>query len=242
MKSDRQNSKEIKMKYYDLLKSIQNIANGVVPDLQFLSSLQKIPKKDLAGFNLPKELEEFFTQIGLPEKIQFIREPEEIDTPEIYFPIHPFVIRKIEQSEYLSFGGWREEDKLSGVTCKEDKCQELRNTYEGEYLIDIDNGSIWYVDYLDLKQTGDVWYFTDSDLGLQFVNSSIEQFVLSMACWKSFYFEFEKKYLEIDGDLEYIFSHDELYEPFRNTMRILDARALEGEVDHWSFMCDLSLY
>lgn len=230
------------MKYYDLLKSIHHITNGVIPDSQFLSSLQKIPKKDLAGLNLPKELEEFFTQVGLPSKIQFIREPEEEDVPEVYFPLDKFILRKIEQSEYLSFGGWRIEDRLFSEIQKNNVCEELRNTYEAEYLIDINNGSIWYVNHFDLKQTGDIWYFTDSDLGLQFVNSSIEQFVLSMACWKSFYSEFEKKYLEIDGDLEYIFGHDELYEPFRNTMQILDERALEGEVDHWSFMCDLSLY
>ena len=230
------------MKYHDLLKSIQHISNSVIPDSKFLASLRQIPEKSLAGLNISKDLKEFFTQVGLPSNIQFIREPEEEDVPEIYFIPDKFAIRKIEQSEYLSFGGWRTEDKLSGEIWKSGTCEELRNTYEAEYLIDISNGSIWYVDYFYLKQTGDIWYFTDSDLGLQFVNSSIEQFVLSMACWKSFYPEFEKKYLEVDGDLGYIFDHDEIYEPFRNTMQILDARALEGEVYHWSFMCDLSLY
>lgn len=230
------------MKYYDLLKSIQHINNGVIPDSEFLASLHQIPEKDLTGLNISKDLKEFFIQVGLPLKIQFIREPEEEDVPEIHFPLDKFAIRKIEQSEYLSVGGWRVEDKLSGEICENGVHRELRETYEGEYLIDIDSGEVWYVNYFDLKQAGDVWHFTDIDLGLQFVNSSIEQFVLSMACWKSFYSGFEKKYLEVDGDLGYIFDHNEIYEPFRNTMQILDTRALEGEVDHWSFMCDLSLY
>lgn len=230
------------MKYHDLLKPIQHISNGVIPDSEFLASLCQISEKSLVGLNISKDLKEFFTQVGLPSKIQFIREPEEEDVPEIYFTPDKFAIRKIEQSEYLSFGGWRIENKLSGKIWQNGICEELKNTYEAEYLIDISNGTIWYVDYFHLKQTGDIWYFTDSNLGLQFVNSSIEQFVLSMACWKSFYPEFEKKYLEVNGDLGYIFDHDEIYEPFRNTMQILDARALEGEVDHWSFMCDLSLY
>lgn len=233
------------MKYHDLLKSIQYIKNGVLPDSGFLASLHQIPEKDLAGLNISKDLKEFFTQVGLPPKIQFIRNPdeeEEQDVPEVYFPLNRFSIRKIEESEYLSIGGWRIEDKISGEIREGDTCRVLKETYEGEYLIDINQKDVWYANYFDLKQVGDSWYFMDTDLGLQFVNSSVEQFVLSIACWKSFYPQLEKKYLEMNSDWTYILDHDELYDPFKNTMQTLDSRALEGEVDHWSFMCDLSLY
>jgi len=241
VQSVRKNEKW-RLDYMTLLKSIQHINNGVVPDSKFLASLRQVSRDDLTELSIPKELKRFLIQVGLPPKIQFIREPEEKDVPEVYFPLDKFSIRKIEKSEYLSVGGWRIEEQLYDEIRRDGMIKELKDTYEGKYLIDINTKDVWYVNYFDLEQTEDIWHFKDTDFELQFVNSSIEQFVLSMACWKSFYPQFEKKYLEVDGDLEYIFEHDELYEPFQNTMQILDARALEGEVNHWSFMCDLSLY
>lgn len=229
------------MKYKDLLHTIQHAC--LTPDAHFLATLRPIPKENIDGLNLPKELIAFLTQIGLPPQVLLVREPEEMESQDVYtyfFPLEKFYTKKIENDTYLSIGGWKSTciyNQTTGETVT-----EIREDISGEYLVHITTGEVWYINNANLELSEDGWKLTDSDLELQFINSSVEQFVLSMACWKQFYPQFEKKYLEVDGDLEYIFEHEELYEPFFNTMELLDKKAMEDELNYWRFMCDLSLY
>ncbi len=229
------------MKYNNLLNIIQHA--GLTPDSNFLKTLRPISKENIDNLNLPKELINFLTQIGLPPQVLLIREPEEIKSQDVYtyfFPLEKFYTKKIENNTYLSIGGWKSTciyNQTIGETIT-----EIREDISGEYLVHITTGEVWYINNANLELSKDGWKLTNSDLELQFINSSVEQFVLSMACWKQFYPQFEKKYLEVDGDLEYIFEHEELYEPFLNTMELLDKKAMEDELNYWRFMCDLSLY
>ena len=234
----------ILMKYNDLLHTIQNVC--LTPNLDFLLELRPIPKENFNGINLPKELVNFLTQIGLPSQVLLIREPEEMESQDVYtyfFPLEKFYTKKIEKDTYLSIGGWKSKciyNQTIGETVT-----KISEDISGEYLVHITTGEVWYINNANLelsKKDENCWKLTDSDLELQFINSSVEQFVLSMACWKQFYPQFEEKYLEVDGDLEYIFEHEELYKPFLNVMELLDKKAMENEFNYWRFMCDLSLY
>lgn len=229
------------MKYNDLLNMIQNAC--LTPDLNFLATLHPIPKENFDGINIPKELLTFLTQIGLPSQVLLIREPEEMESQDVYtyyFPLEKFYTKKIEKDMYLSIGGWKSTCTYNQTM--EESVLQINEDISGEYLVHTINGEVWYINNANLELSEDGWKLTDSDLELQFINSSVEQFVLSMACWKQFYPQFEKKYLEVDGDLEYIFEHEELYAPFLNTMELLDKKAIENELNYWCFMCDLSLY
>ncbi len=229
------------MKYKDLFNTIQNAC--LTPDSNFLATLRPFPKENFNDINLPKELITFLTQIGLPSQVLLIREPEELESQDVYtyyFPLEKFYIKKIENDIYLSIGGWKSICTYS--QSMGETVTQINEDISGEYLVHITTGEVWYINNANLELSENGWKLTDSDLELQFINSSIEQFVLSMACWKQFYPQFEKKYLEVDGDLEYIFEHDELYEPFLNVMKLLDKKAIENELNYWCFMCDLSLY
>lgn len=229
------------MKYHDYLNTIQNA--NLMPDMNFLATLRPIPKENMDNLNLPKELITFLTQIGLPSQVLLIREPEEMESQDVYtyyFPLEKFYIKKIENDTYLSIGGWK--SKCIYNQTMEETITEISEDISGEYLVHITTGEVWYINNANLELSENCWKLTDSDLELQFINSSVEQFILSMACWKQFYPQFEKKYLEVDGDLEYIFEHEELYEPFLNVMELLDKKAIENELNYWRFMCDLSLY
>lgn len=229
------------MKYHNLLNTIQNAC--LTPDFNFLTTLRPIPKENFNSLNLPKELITFLTQVGLPAQVLLIREPEEMESQDVYtyfFPLEKFYTKKIENDTYLSIGGWKSKciyNQIIGETVN-----EISEDISGEYFVHLSTGEVRYINNANLELSEDGWKLTDSDLELQFINSSVEQFVLSMACWKQFYPQFEQKYLEVDGDLEYIFEHEELYEPFLNTMELLDKKAIENEFNYWRFMCDLSLY
>ena len=81
------------------------------------------------------------------------------------------------------------------------------------------------------------------------MNGSLEQFLLSMAYWRSFYAAFSGKVRAFqkerpDGsELDYIFkSRRSLYAPFLMRLKALDPEAAKKRTGFWRFMCDLSLY
>ena len=99
--------------------------------------------------------------------------------------------------------------------------------------------------------TGTVWKWIHDPFGdvFSFINSSLEQYLLSMAYWRSFYKEFSAAvsgFLEKHPDkteLDYIFRNGKkLYAPFRSVMEALDPGVMRKRTGYWKFMCDLSLY
>ena len=99
--------------------------------------------------------------------------------------------------------------------------------------------------------TGTVWKWVHDSFGdvFSFINSSLEQYLLSMACWRSFYPQFSqtvRAYTEQhpnQTELDYIFRHSkDLYAPFREVMEVLDPGVMRKRTGYWKFMCDLSLY
>ncbi len=233
------------MKYNRLLDSIKYINNGVSPDTDFLKSLSPVNANSLSELEIPNEIKQFLTNIGLPKEVCFAREPEEMEEKDLYkisFPLEKFYIKNIEGAIYLCIGGRKGIDKSYIHNSEGTLIEEYEHVYTSEYLVCISTGEVWYVNDSDLKWDGEIWRMADIDLEMQFINSSIEQFILSVACWRAFYPQFEQKYLEVDGDLGYIFDHNEIYDTFLNTMQILDSKAVEYEFNYWWYMCDLSLY
>jgi hypothetical protein len=241
------------MNYVPMLrfyKQLQKTEGGLKPDSEFLSdpSLGRYLEYHLKELALPKNIKSFLMQVGLPDQFSEWRSPdEETEAGKnahvgIVFGISCLDVKEFKGKKYLIIG----ENRSLSRTCviaNAGKPDEIKQWEKSESC------SLIAVEL----ETGEVWKWilgfsrTDEDIFI-FVNSSLEQYLLSMACWRSFYLGFAQKVREFteenpeNTELDFIFDHDELYEPFLNTMELLDPTAVENEFSYWPFMCDLSLY
>lgn len=241
------------MNYVPMLrfyKQSQKAEGGLEPDAEFLSdpSLGRYLEYYLKDLNLPENIKSFLMQVGLPDKFADWRSPgEEKDAEKnayvgIVFGISCLDVREIEGKKYLIIG----EKRSLGRTCvitnagKPDETEQWEKSESCTFIaVEMETGEVWKW----IPGCGG----DEEDIFI-FVNGSLEQYLLSMACWKSFYQGFAQKVQEFteenpnDTELDFIFDHDELYEPFLKQMERLDSKAVEDEFSYWSFMCDLSLY
>lgn len=229
-------------------KKSSKTKNSLQPDEDFLDShfLGRYQEHSLKNLNLPENIKSFLTEVGLPDKFDDFRSPDEENRkeacPGIVFWLNSLNVREIDGKKYLVIGERRSLDRICTIINAsqpdETKCWEKSE------------GCVYMAVQLE---TGEVWKWIpacgadDEDI-LIFVNSSLEQYLLSMAYWRAFYPDFAKQVCEFteknpDGtELDFIFDHDELYNPFLDVLKCLDPKAIEDEFSYWSFMCDLSLY
>lgn len=240
------------MNYVPMLrfyKQSQEPGEGLEPDPEFLSdpSLGRYLECHLKGSYLPENIKSFLMQVGLPDKFAEWRSPDEEKGYRknayagIIFGISCLDVKKIEGKKYLIIG----ENRSLSRTCvianagKPDETKQWEKSESCSFIV------------AELE-TGEVWKWIPgsgrADDAFIFVNSSLEQYLLSMAYWRSFYPGFAQQVQEFteenpdDTELDFIFDHDELYESFLNTIELLDPKAVESEFSYWPFMCDLSLY
>lgn len=230
-------------------RQVQAAGESLEPDSMYLSdvSLGRYPSYKLKDLAISEHLRNFLTKVGLPDRFLDWRSPDEEQeesekqaAPGIVFWISCLRIEEIKRKKYLVIGESRELSR-SCSTSGWGTPQEVQIWNKGE--------SCAYI-AVELK-TETVWRivpFYDENT-LTFVNSSLEQYLLSMAYWRAFYQEFAQKiqaFREAHPDkteLDYVFkNHKELYGAFRRCLKALDPEAEKKRTGYWKFMCDLSLY
>lgn len=222
----------------------QSVQGSLGPDMEFLSdvNLGRYRKYILDKFGLPDNIYNFLNQTGLPDRFVTWRSPDEEmedKNSETYsgvlFTLRCLRIEKIKGRDFFVIG----EDWSTGRSSE--ICGDewtWWKTEECTYIVaDMSMGKIWQ------------WlHYTDADF-LTYINSSLEQYLLSMAYWRAFYpvlvqtvRDFTEKNPE-ETELDYIFKHRKtLYAPFWERIKALDPEAAKKKHGYWKFMSDLSLY
>lgn len=239
------------MNYPPLLQFYENLqAAGaeLEPDPEFLKEprLGRYHSFQLKDLELPDAVRDFLTQVGLPDRFLDHRSPNEEEEdrrsvyPGVVFWVKCLRVETVKRKRYLVIGEYR----TLGRSCttvnygKPDRRDEWNKTEELVLVV------------VELS-TGTVWKWVHDSFGdvFSFINSSLEQYLLSMACWRSFYPQFSqtvRAYTEQhpnQTELDYIFRHSkDLYAPFREVMEVLDPGVMRKRTGYWKFMCDLSLY
>lgn len=224
----------------------QAAEGGLEPDEAFLRppSLGLYEPYQLRGLELPEGIRDFLTHVGLPDRFETWRSPDEEAEDRrdagIFFWVSCLRILELRRKRYLVIGESRSLGRSSAVRNygKPDEVWIWNKTESRAWLA------------AELK-TGSVWNLVPEfqDCTCTFVNGSLEQFLLSMAYWRSFYAAFSGKVRTFqkerpDGsELDYIFkSRRSLYAPFLMRLKALDPEAAKKRTGFWRFMCDLSLY
>lgn len=244
--------KELKKTYncmnYDtmlhLYEKIKDEKNDLEIDMKFLSDtyLGRYESYILDKLNLPDNIYKFLNEVGLPNRFFDWRSPdEELECKNqtgylgMIFSLRCLHIEKVKGKNFLVIG------ECYNIGRYEIISQGKRSCWKDE--------SIAYI-IVEIK-TGKVYQLIKSfnEDFISYINSSLEQFVLSMACWKSFYPIFAEKVIKFKEEnpekteIDYIFKNEKkLYQPFLNSLRILDNEAMRKRNCYWKFMCDLSLY
>lgn len=215
------------------------------PDIKFLSepSLGRYPEYRLKNLEIPENIRNFLVKVGLPDQFIDWRSPDEEEdfkkevTNGIIFWLSCLTIKQIAKKKYLIIGESKNLNR-SCIICNYRQPDENKIWEKSEsctlILVELKTGTIWQCIYKDT---------------LIFVNSSLEQYLLSMAYWRAFYPSFTQKihtFLQEHPDKieeDYIFKHQKtLYKPFIKRLKALDPKAVQKRTSYWKFMCDLTLY
>ena len=231
-----------------LWQQVRDAGAGLEPDPDFLADpkLGRYIKNRLEPLALPPNVEEFLVQVGLPDRFLDHRSPDEARDdeksccPGVVFWLSCLRLEKIKGKGYLVIGEYRALDRACSTVNfgKPDRKDVWMKTEDFAPVV------------VELK-TGSVWRWMHDSFGdeLTFINSSLEQYLLSMALWRAFYPELARQVAEYlaqhpeKTELDYIFPNRRaLYAPFRAALQALDPDALKKRRTYWRFMCDLSLY
>lgn len=232
----------------EFYRKVQAAGGILEPDSVYLSdvSLGRYPVYKLKDLEISEHLRNFLTKTGLPDRFLDWRSPdEERDesekqvAPGIVFWISCLRIEEIKREKYLVIGEARELSRSCSISGW-GTLQEVQIWNKGEscayMVVELKTETVWRL----------VPFYDENTL--TFVNSSLEQYLLSMAYWRTFYQEFTQKiqtFREEHPDkteLDYVFKNQKnLYRPFRECLKALDPAAEKKRTGYWKFMCDLSL-
>lgn len=238
------------MAYPEMLRfyeQAQAAGTGLEPDPDFLAdpALGRYIGFQLKKLELPEAVYGFLTEVGLPDCFADHRSPEEEREkrlfPGVIFWLSCLRVEQVKKKKLLVIGESRSLER-SCVISNADNPDERRKEW-------LKSEDVVYI-AVDLK-TGIVWKWLHDSFGdiLLYVNTSLSQYLLSMAYWRAFYPAFARQVETFCArhpdklDLDYIFKHEKsLYAPFTNTLRALDPEAAKKRQSYWKAMCDLSLY
>jgi len=207
------------MKYapmFSFYKQSQAAGEDLEPDTKFLSdpSLGRYSEYQLKGLELPEKIKNFLMEVGLPDKFDDWRSPgEEKDSQRdtytgVIFGVSILNNREIDGKKYLMIG----ERCSLGRSCvitnsgKPDETKCWNKLEDRVYTaVELETGMVWkWIPKLSDKEED---IFT-------FINSSLEQYLLSMAYWRAFYPKFAGQVREYtaenpdDTEIDFIFDHD----------------------------------
>lgn len=230
-------------------RQVQAAGVKLEPDPKFLTDpeLGRYEEYQLKGFEIPQTIKDFLMQVGLPDQFINWRSPMEerdarkmdVSSGEVFW-VSCLKIKSLKRKKHLIIGEMRNLSRTCSISNhgKPNQTEKWNKIESTAYIVvELKTGSVWR------------WIPGYDETTLDFVNSSLEQYLLSMAYWRAFYPGFSarvNKFVEENPDqteLDYIFDHEEeLYAPFLDVMKALDPSALKGTMSYWNFMCDLSLY
>ena len=241
------------MKYPPLLQFYQQVQAAEVelePDPDFLEDpkLGRYQEHQLKNFEMSQTIKDFLMNVGLPDQFRPFRLPsDEKSGKHVYlgtmFWVSCLRNETINKKKYLVIGESRGFNPIVIISKREGPDgtkEEIWDYFKGEHVsyevVELKTGSVW------------TWYHDSYGDELSFVNSSLEQYLLSMAYWQSFYQDFSEKiesYLKKNKDKrewEYVErNRKKLYAPFLECMKTLDPPALRQRMTIWKRLTDIYL-
>ena len=224
----------------------QAAGTGLEPDADFLAdpALGRYVGFQLRKLELPEGVCAFLTQVGLPDCFADYRSPEEERErglyPGVVFWLSCLRVERAKKKKLLVIGESRSLDRgcvISGAGTPDERWEWLKREDVAYIAVELKTGAVWK------------WLHDSFGDILTYVNTSLSQYLLSMACWRAFYPGFARKVQDFCArhpgkiDLDFIFKHEKsLYAPFWDTLRALDPEAAKKRKSYWKAMCDLSLY
>lgn len=233
-----------------LYQQVQSAKGALEPSPDFLDDarLGRYQEYQLKNLEMSQNIRDFLTEVGLPDRFRPFRLPSEEKSGKLVYLGTLYWVsclrnEIISRKKYLVIA----EDREFVPSASGTKCVKPDGTEE--YIFR--NNKMESVSYVvaELK-TGSVWSWYHDSFGdeLTFINSSLEQYLLSMAYWESFYAQFSEKienYLKRNKnkrEWEYVERNRRtLYAPFLNCMKALDPPALRKRMTYWKQMVDISL-
>mgnify|MGYP002510534599 CR=1 FL=1 len=231
-------------------QQVQAVGVELEPDPAFLenSRLGRYQEHQLKDLEMSYSIKDFLTKVGLPDQFRPFRLPsDEKSGKHVYlgtlFWVSCLRNEKINRKKYLVIGENRAFNPTVIVSERERSdgtIEKVWDYFKGEHvsyeIVELKTGSVW------------TWYHDSYGDDLSFVNSSLEQYLLSMAYWQSFYQDFSEKigsYLKENKDKrewEYVEKNrKKLYAPFIECIKILDPPALRKRMTVWKRLTDISL-
>lgn len=233
-----------------LYQQVQAAEVELEPDPDFLEDprLGRYRERQLKNFEMPQGVKDFLMNTGLPDQFRPFRLPsDEKSGKHVYlgtmFWVSCLRNETINKKKYLVIGesrGFNSDVIISERERPDGTKEEVWDYFKGETVsyevVELKTGSVW------------TWYHDSYGDELSFVNSSLEQYLLSMAYWQSFYRDFSQKiesYLKKNRDKrewEYVErNRKKLYAPFLSCMKALDPPALRKRMTIWKRLTDISL-
>lgn len=226
-----------------LYERMQETAGSLEPDMDFLSypNLGRYQEYRLKELALPENIRNFLSQVGLPDRFCGWRSPDEEQEYRrqdgyfgVVFPLKSLRLEQIGRRRFLIIGEERSLGRCSTV------CREVWSwwkTEECSYIAaELNTGKVYH------------WSRSYGEDFLIFINSSLEQYLFTMAYWRAFYpvlAENVRSFLEKQPEkteLDYIFKNrKKLYEPFWERIGVLDPDVRKKRSGYWKMMCDLSV-
>ena len=184
-------------------------------------------------------------QVGLPDQFLDFRSPDEENDykkdvyPGVIFWVSCLRIETIKRKKYLVIGEYRSLNRaciISNANTPDETKKWEKSEESSPVVVELKTGTVWQ------------WIHYYSEDEFTFINSSLEQYLLSMAYWQAFYPGFSKHVLDYlnkhpeKSELDYIFRNDKrLYNSFRSCLKVLDPPALRKRMAFWKRMTDISL-
>ena len=239
------------MKYPPLLQFYRQVqAAGVElePDPDFLKDpkLGRYGEYQLKHLEIPQNIKDFLMQVGLPDQFLDFRSPDEENDykkdvyPGVIFWVSCLRIETIKRKKYLVIGEYRSLNRaciISNANTPDETKKWEKSEESSPVVVELKTGTVWQ------------WIHYYSEDEFTFINSSLEQYLLSMAYWQAFYPGFSKHVLDYlnkhpeKSELDYIFRNDKrLYNSFRSCLRVLDPDVLRKRMTYWKLMGDVALY
>ncbi len=226
----------------------QAAGTGLEPDADFLAdpALGRYVGFQLRKLELPEGVCAFLTQVGLPDRFAEHRSPDEEREEEktvytgVTFWLSCLRVEQAKKKKLLVIGESRSLSRscvISGANTPDERRKWLKSEDVAYIAVELKTGAVWK------------WLHDSFGDILIYVNTSLSQYLLSMAYWRAFYPGFARKVQDFCArhpdkiDLDFIFKHEKsLYAPFWDTLQALDPEAAKKRKSYWKAMCDLSLY
>ena len=230
-----------------LYQQVREAGVELEPDPDFLKDpkLGRYGEYQLKHLEIPQNIKDFLMQVGLPDQFLDFRSPDEENDykkdvyPGVIFWVSCLRIETIKRKKYLVIGEYRSLNRaciISNANTPDETKKWEKSEESSPVVVELKTGTVWQ------------WIHYYSEDEFTFINSSLEQYLLSMAYWQSFYQDFSEKiesYLKKNRDKrewEYVErNRKKLYAPFLECMRTLDPPALRKRMTIWKRLTDISL-